>query len=755
MFLHSLFLMLFLFCGNLILANFFKKKVIMKFNLSLVLLLSFQFSFSEIYMKLEKAPDKIEQVSEIATQYNQNIHKYWNNLNPQERIFAYYMYRASIPGNRIVAQQKHRHAIEVRDLFKFIFDNKKVVEDKCQDDFDVNLFLSDVQDFLFYLLAHHCQYFAREFEDHKRTPERMGLKLLNKDNLLLALNAAGFKDAQKTLEKLNDSIFKTDYEPTLTVSGSIENSAINMYSHDFTDEDYQQLSADQRSGINNYFEIENLKNKRVAKVRKYKIGDVFSKELEVAHFWIQKAFDHTSKHPEIFDENIPASLKHMLLYLESGDEEQFKEFCKKWLKTNSRVDFNFGFIEVYEDPKQCRGSFEADITIKTIDMKKLNSILPKLEEQLPFPKEFKRENLNDIASIPNASLNAKLFGSGDSGPVFLTAAYCLPNYAEIRSEYGSKQIIYESPKDLGELVNADLNHKIFNIKESADFKEQYDKDKTLEKDIWNVQVVLHETLGHGSGRLHKHIFVEGENLTIGGKTYQVGDQIDVTAENITEFLGRYFSGHEELRAEIMALYVSIFNFDELEKIGLLKDWPQKIGKEKLIERLIIHMAEMYFKRLLFQKEDATEIVQAHAQANTTITNYLLDHGGLELVEEKLGIDGKEHTVLGIRVTDLEKAKQAVKDLAIEVQRIKSTGDGIALNNMMKKYGACVRNPEYIKIMKDNRNAVQGNLKEIVEIFPNLEPVRDDKGEIVDVSATWSSSFLEKQLGLINLEFSKK
>src|SRR5204862_1703319 len=131
---------------------------------------------------------------------------------------------------------------------------------------------------------------------------------------------------------------------------------------------------------------------------------------------------------------------------------------------------------------------------------------------------------------------------------------------------------------------------------------------------------------------------------------------------------------EELRAEIIALYTSIFNLDELDANGLYKDWVKKIGKEQLIEWLIIHMAQHGLSRLITQKEDAQEIVQAHAQANTAILNYLLDHGGLKLVEEEYLVDGKHHTVIDVEVTNLDQASQTIKDLAIKVQTIKSTAD---------------------------------------------------------------------------------
>lgn len=708
----------------------------------------------EFNMKqLGKAPERLEQYAEIAAQYNDQLPDLWNSLKPEERVFAYYMYRASLAGNRIMADQTHRDAVEVTELFERINAYKAAIKAACAQQMDVEKFLEQTDLFLVYLYAHHGQYFLREFENHKRTPERMGLSEITPCNVVNALEATGFIDAEAVVQRLHDSIFVAAVEPTVTVEGSIEKSAGNFYSSDFTEEDYVQLNPALRSALNVYLYVDSVEGQRVPKAVRYRIGGKYSIELTVAHFWLTKALEHVRNYPATFDKHYAASLEHMLRYLVTGDEEDFKKFSIEWIKTNSRVDFNFGFVEVYDDPKQCRGSFEADVTIKVIDMATVNALLPALEQQLPFPDEFKRQNLDDAAAIPNASVNAKLFGSGDAGPLRLTAAYCLPNYAEIRTEHGSKQIIYQQGKGLGARINPDLARSLFNIKEYADWLIAYDPEGNLDQVIWDVQVLLHETLGHGSGRLTEHTFKEGDLLTIGGQTYAPGYTIPVTSDNITEFIGEHFSALEELRAEIIALYISVFNFDDLAIAGLYKDWPETIGKELLIERLILHMAGSGLMRLMAQHDDAVEISQAHARANTAIMNYLLDHGGLELVEEQLDVNGVVHTVVGLRMIDMAQALQGVKDLAVEVQRIKSTGDTQAVNHLMKTYGTCVRHPKYIKTLKANRQAVQGDLKEVAEIYPRLVPERNAQGEIVDISAEWPEGFLEQHLELSKLALS--
>lgn len=701
---------------------------------------------------LAKTPERLDQYGEIATSYA-SVADLWNSITPQERIFIYYIYRAGIPGNRIFADQTHRHAVELIDLVVRMLTNKDAIRVQCAHQFDVERFLHEADIYAVYLFANHGHYFSVEFENHKRTPVRLNLDTLTKDNLTSALEATGLSDAAAKLSHLHDSLFNADIEPTVTVDGSIPASACNIYSPDFTEEDFAAIAAEDKTAVNAYFYIDDADGKRKPSVMRYKIGGKYSDELSVAHFWLNKAYEHAKAHPDLFDVHIAQSLAHMLRYLVTGDEEDFKQFSIEWLQTKSRVDYNFGFVEVYQDPKAYRGAFESDATIKVVNMDTLNALLPSLEAQLPFPDAFKRKDLEDGAALPNASVNAKIFATGELGPVPQVAAYCLPNYAEIRATYGSKQIIYQQGKGLGKLLNPELSRRLFIIKEQLAWLDQYDPQGELDNVLWDVQVLLHETLGHGSGRLAQHTFVENDPLQICGTQYAVGDVVDLTSEMEVALLGEYFSAHEELRAEIIALYVSIFHVDTLAAHGFYKEWPNKITREQLIEQAILHMAMAGISRLMRQDPNAPEVVQAHARANNTITNYLLDHGGLEIIQEPLIVDGATHMVLGLRITDLQQAMNAVKDLAIEVQRIKSTADRQALQQLMRSYGVCVRYPEFITILKENRQAVIGDLKEVAEIYPRFVPVTDDEGTIIDIAAEWPESFLDQQLELHRLALS--
>ncbi len=707
---------------------------------------------------LEEAPKTLESYKEVATQYISGLSDLYNDLTPAERIFVYYMYRASLPGNKIAADQRHRDAVAITDAFEHIIAHAQTIRDNHANILacDIDQFLSETKTYLVYLWTNHGQYFLKEHANEKRTPAKLELTTLTRDNLVHILQAADYPQAAELIDRVALSLFDAQHESTCLVANNIQTSAGNIYAADFTEDDYQSLPAAERTAVNSYFFIDSSSGMRIPKVEKYKVGGKYGKELDVACYWLEKASAHAKKHPESFDANLIESLDHLITFFRTGDEEYFKKHSIAWLKSNSRLDYCFGFVETYDDPKSYVGSFQTDITVKAVDMNVLNRLLPQLEKKLPFPQEFMRETIDDISAIPNASINKIIFSAGGLGPLRITAAYCLPNYSEIRSQHGSKQIMYHPDKGINEVVAPELSRILSNISDQAAWLAEHDADGQLGKDMWSIHCILHETLGHGSGRLATHTFKEGKQPTIGGRTYAVGDTIPVTSDNLPEFLTGNEAALEELRAEIIALYTSIEMFDELDSVGLYKDWTAKIGKDKIIEQLIFDMAGTGLRRLLSQDVEQKEIMGAHALANMTIMNYLCDGGGLQLVQEEVMVDGKAYQVLGFRIANMQQLLFDIKDLMVQVQTIKSTGDGVACDQLINTYGRYVRNVEHATILQDNQKTMVGDLKVSARIYPRFMPIYDDiNGSIIDIAATWPTDIVEQWFEFRRLEMSRE
>ncbi len=670
--------------------------------------------------------------------FNDDTIELFKNLNVNERLFTYYMFRSSLPFNNIYRDQNHIHTNEIIKVFEFLYQN--------ENNLPQNLF-GDIKTYLVYLWANNGIYFMTEQSGNKRTPSKLNMKYLTKEVFSHVLIELKY---DVTFEHLIPTIFDDNVDAEMVVDSSIEQSGNNYYSKDFTEEHYNLLLPEQKNKINAYFEVDKFGKPCV---KSYAINSKYSDELNIAVFWLEKALEHAKKCPDVFDEHIVNSLGLLIQYFESGDEEKFKQHSIEWLQTNSNLDYAMGFIETYHDPKGIRGQAGAEITVKMANMEKLNPLLLEIEQRMPIPDEYKKSG--NKKTIMNVSPNKILFASGDYGPLVVTAAYCLPNYDDIRSEVGSKQILYKMPNSVGEILNPGMA-KLFRTQRKAEFIGKYDPNNELGEDLWDVQVLLHETVGHGSGALHEHVFKEGENLVIGGVTYNIGDVIPVTDANYAEFITEDSSSLEELRAEINALYMSIAENVNLGQFGLFKNWATTLGWVELEKECVLAMASTGLRRLLAQGENMTEIKGAHARANIVIMNYLIAGSGVSMNTEVKNIDGEDYTLMELVIVNMGKCRDSITELLQMVQKIKSTGDTNGCKSLFEtytKYPITIEDAKvYRQHMIKNRTKLVGNIKASVRIFPQFIPVFDNS-EIVDVTTKVSDNIFQQNFYQENLTLS--
>ncbi|ARF12256.1 peptidase family M49 [Klosneuvirus KNV1] len=649
--------------------------------------------------------------NEIYIKYEDD-HELFNSLSKEEKIFVYLMMRASLPFNRIYRDQNHRHNNEIIELFEFMYQNKKIIEwfdyiYNKKNNGDSTLF-KDIETYLVYLWTNHGIYFLKDQSKHKRTPEKLKLTKLTEeilDNLLRNLKYP------KPYQHLFPTIFNTELEEEMVVSGNIEQSGNNYYEKGFTEDMYEKMPENIKNKINAYF------TKTQPYHTQLSVNDKYGEELKVTVYWLQQALTHIKQYPIIFDEHMVNSMEHMIDFLTTGNEESFKKYSIEWLKTKSKLDYNMGFIEQYHDPKQIRGHASAEITIQTTNMEKLNNVLLEIESRIPIPNEYKRTV--DNSTILNVSVNQQLFGAGDYGTMQNTAAYNLPNYSDLREKYGSKQILY---KMMDPVI---LDQNIWN---------QLVKDEKLFSDLWDLQVLLHE-LSHGSGKLYLH-------------TSDTGESYPVTDDNLTSLIGNDYSALEELRAEINALYISIAEMDILNQHNMYKDWYKQMGEEKLKKYCIIEMTRHFFRRLIPQGEYFTEIKGSHCRANTIITNYILDGGGIKITDEVKVVDREEFHILGIEVVDFNKAFNSTVKLLQLVQEIKSTANKKKCDELFDKYTTYPitidQAIQYRKYVMDIQTKLNGSIKSTARIYSNFQPIILNN-QLVDVIVGNEQDIFEQNL----------
>jgi len=540
------------------------------------------------------------------------------SLLPAERVFLYHMAHACQAANEVYTTQLHRHAPLLIKTCKELVRQGTVPR---------------LDEYLVQLCFNGSQYEVGLHASHNKIVPEFSIDQFLKEATKLKLTPQELTDLKHAVDP--------KHEPTLVTSGSIDQSAVNLYAPDVTDQDFAGLSSKETEGINVYFEKKEGKLVRIP----YSTKGHLHKEMTEFHHHLSLATTHANQHPECFDIHFIKSLQLLLKYIETGDEDFFKEHSKEWIQCTSRLDYVGGFIECYEDPKNTRSMFACEVTKRTCDMSALKKIMPAMERLLPHPEAFLRER-KQIASTPLfTSINRQLIGGGANGPISLTVAYCLPNYGDIRSQHGSKQIIYqyhtEPMASQEEQVRLSSRHlEKYGILTLAEKKWVTDK-------CWEIGVLLHETIGHASCQ-------------------------NVASDTQIKSAIKDYSTMEELRAEIHALYLlsHCLPFLQQHEIFKLHEFD-KYGMASTIDMMILNFARAGLRRLGALPENFAAPSGAHCRADLILTQFLLASGGLEIEETKLH-DLILYTPI---IADQEKCLNAIKTLAQKVQKAKSTADG--------------------------------------------------------------------------------
>lgn len=619
--------------------------------------------------------------------YSDNIRNIIHELHDNEKLFVYYMTEASKPFTKMYIHQNCKYNYKLIQLFYMFYFNKS----KFTEQFNL-----DVEKYLAYLLVNSGM--RSEIKDVKMTPIDLDLTSLTEENIynsiLLITNSLEYHQCVEYL-------FSFDNVKG-TVDGSITESGNNYYDEKFTDKMFADLPQSKKH-INSYYSVKDGN----PVVSFYSVNDKFSTELTTTCHNLQKALDIAKENTELFDEHTVNSLSDLIKFFETGDEEYFRSHSKHWLKIKSRIQYTMGFIEVYKDPKSIIGEASAEVTVRK-DIDKLNPVLLELEKKLPINDNYKRDPSS--MSIMNVSFNKILFGAGSYGPRKHFSAYCLPNYDDIKAEYGSKQIIYETDKPKS-------NEDKFKTKLEKEFIEKYDPENTIRKDIHQLHLILHETIGHASGKFFERI-VTDYDVSILGDSVKVGDILKVDDVVFNKLIQIDKSSLEELRAEVNALYMSVFEIKTLEENGMYNGWYKKLGETKLKEKCIVNMLQNALHRYSSQINNFTSIKKAHARANILIMNYLIEDGGVILNEEIVTYDDKEYKLYEINVFDLDKACEKIKELVGIVQSIKSTADGERCKLMFDKYTTypiSIKKGNEIKVNLENIKST--DVKQIARKFP--------------------------------------
>ncbi|XP_070622351.1 dipeptidyl peptidase 3 [Erythrolamprus reginae] len=399
---------------------------------------------------------------------------------------------------------------------------------------------------------------------------------------------------------------------------------------------------------------------------------------------LQKAQKHTSRPVQT------EMLEHYVTSFRQGSIVAHKEGSRSWIRDKSPiVESYIGFIESYRDPYGSRGEFEGFVAVvnKAMSAKfaQLVAQAERLLEELPWPRTFEKDH---FLKPDFTSLDVLTFaGSG------IPAGINIPNYDDIRQTEGFKNV------SLGNVLAVAYATQ----KEKLTFLAEEDKDLYIQwkGPSFEVQVGLHELLGHGSGKLFvqddsgafnfdKDAVINPETGELIRSWYQGGETWDSKFSSVA-------SSYEECRAECVGLYLCL-NKDVLRIFALKGE-----DAENVIYINWLNMVRAGLLALEFYTPESGSWRQAHMQARFVILRVLLEAGGgLVALHHTTGTDGKpDAAVLLDRTKITTVGKPALERFLRKLQILKSTADVEGGRKLYEAYSAVTDDkPERFLSLRD-------------------------------------------------------
>ncbi|KAK0645332.1 Dipeptidyl peptidase 3 [Lasiodiplodia hormozganensis] len=587
------------------------------------------------------------------------IKPHFEALNDQQKLYSHYLSIACFAGTRIVLRQISPESEHIYDFIVTLHrhyngDWKKAQKDAGLSDDELNAFL----DYAAQFLGNAGNY--KSFGDSKfiprlesrqlkalatLTPESLQLYEKFKNDIFADKHVGtmhlGYPDAGHLSTYYPDSPDITKEEITI-ISDFLENKRLLPENTRIrkTKDGFDVLiassldspSQDQRDIKESEWELDGkLKGKKLKLV----FGD-YSKEMATIADAIKKARQYASNDTE----------KSMLDAYEksftTGSLEAYKDSQRFWIRDKGpMVETDIGFVETYRDPHGIRGEWEGFVAMvnkeRTRAFGKLVEAAPSLIPRLPWEKEFEKDK---FLSPDFTSLEVLTFaGSG------IPAGINIPNYDDIRQKEGFKNV------SLGNVLSAKApNEKIPFIKDSDDEVYRKFRDPAFE-----VQVGLHELLGHGCGKLLQETSPGEYNFDIKNPPISPLTNKPITTwykpgQTWGSVFGPVAASYEECRAECVAMALSC-DFDILKIFGFGSGETDINGEAgDVLYAGYLSMARAGVAALEFWDPKSRKWGQAHMQARFSILRVFLNAG-------------KEFC-------ELEYTKDDLSDLTIRLERSK-------------------------------------------------------------------------------------
>ncbi|OJJ75141.1 hypothetical protein ASPBRDRAFT_193801 [Aspergillus brasiliensis CBS 101740] len=572
--------------------------------------------------------------------YQLSVAAAFDGLSPQEKLYAHHMGRyytfpnhkraaiasdrlhtkAAWNGMRIILRQVSPEANGIFDFIIALYHSCDGNWEQLATKTDVSV--QELDKFLDYaatFLSNVGNYFGSG--DQKFTPDVS-------EEFLIAL-ATGSPSASEILEQIKDSML-------CSLPSSLGRPGPFTQSSYYLGEDCLESSEDVTAvtklmeGHSILPENTRLRTYQDSETRCYDImqasvieDKVALKGLDVSGAAYKKAFlvkgDHKEELRRICDclqQAIPYAsnsaqeqmLRQIIDSFQTGDLEAYRESLRTWVNDKEPpVETVIGFVEPYRDPLGIRAEFEGIVGI---------------------PDAAETEILNTLASKANQLVD-KLPWVEDTGLVYCSSIIFpginLPNYNDIRQDTGYKNIIF-SNRMVSESSRSRGLHMV-NKPEQEAFKEH-------RFHVYYIWVVLHEILGHGTGRFltespDGHLNFSPEKPPLDLFTGKPVESWYRAGQTWTGVFNDLATTVDECRAELVGAY--LIDYLDILRIFVYTD-QSEVQPDDIAYNMYLQLGVDGLRGLENYDPTTNKWGQAHSRAHYAIFRYLLrDSGGLYTV----------------------------------------------------------------------------------------------------------------------------
>ncbi|UNI18779.1 Dipeptidyl-peptidase III [Purpureocillium takamizusanense] len=313
------------------------------------------------------------------------------------------------------------------------------------------------------------------------------------------------------------------------------------------------------------------------------------------------------------------------LYVESfqtGSLDAYREAQRIWVRDKApRVENIFGFVEPYRDPHGVRAEFEGLVAIADHEETKLLAKL--VQHSDTFIRRLPWATPENNGKGP---FEKDLFEPPDFSSIH-ALAYCssiifpginLPNYNDIRQDDGFKNVI------ISNRMVAESQAQQYPFIDASEL----DRFKAHKSSAYYWWVVLHELLGHGTGRMmvetgNGKFNFDIENLPVNPITGKPISSWYKPDQTWTGLFGDLATTVDECRAELVGAYL----MDDPELLGLFGfNEDSDIRAEDLTYNLYQQLGVDGLRGLSNFNVQSGKWGQAHSRAHFAILKWLLLHG---------------------------------------------------------------------------------------------------------------------------------